>query len=172
MHSTSSMLDNLRCISPYDLHERQDISNAVKWLESYSSNTHFVSYSPVFDEVFGSLLLVRHRKTHLWLPCGGHIESMESPKQAAIRELHEELGITPRLIHDKAYFVSTSAGEGSSLHVNFWFSFQGKKNEPLKLASEEILDAYWFGLKEVPLRNTDPQLSRFLEKVGVDKPYI
>ncbi len=35
-----------------------------------------------------------HRKLGLWLPAGGHVEPLETPDDAAIREALEETGLT------------------------------------------------------------------------------
>lgn len=39
----------------------------------------------------GAILLVQH-KLHGWVPPGGEVEVNETPRQAVVRELHEELG--------------------------------------------------------------------------------
>lgn len=42
----------------------------------------------------GKILLVHHNKFDKWVFPGGHIESDETPNQAAIREFFEETGIS------------------------------------------------------------------------------
>ena len=42
----------------------------------------------------GRVLLHWHRRNHLWLPMGGHIEPDEDPIQAVLREVEEESGVT------------------------------------------------------------------------------
>ena len=42
----------------------------------------------------GRLLLVRESETGLWQTVGGAMEPDESPEQAALREAHEEAGVT------------------------------------------------------------------------------
>ena len=46
----------------------------------------------------GAVLLHRHAKLGLWLPCGGHVERDELPDDAAVREVLEESGVPIRLI--------------------------------------------------------------------------
>ncbi|MFN0071830.1 MAG: NUDIX hydrolase [Chloroflexota bacterium] len=43
------------------------------------------------------VLLHKHAKLGMWLPPGGHIEPGELPDDAAIREVHEETGVTALL---------------------------------------------------------------------------
>jgi len=44
------------------------------------------------------VLLHRHPKLGMWLPCGGHVEPGELPDDAAVRELLEESGVRGRLL--------------------------------------------------------------------------
>ncbi len=46
----------------------------------------------------GSVMLHRHAKLSLWLPCGGHVEPDELPDEAAVREVLEESGVRVRLV--------------------------------------------------------------------------
>jgi len=44
------------------------------------------------------VMLHRHPKLGLWLPCGGHVEADELPDDAARREVEEESGVRIRLV--------------------------------------------------------------------------
>ncbi len=44
------------------------------------------------------VMLHRHAKLNLWLPCGGHVEPDELPDEAAVREVWEESGVRVRLL--------------------------------------------------------------------------
>lgn len=44
------------------------------------------------------VLLHMHKKLHIWLPPGGHIELDEDPNEAALREAKEETGLDVELI--------------------------------------------------------------------------
>ncbi|MDR2667418.1 MAG: NUDIX domain-containing protein [Puniceicoccales bacterium] len=59
---------------------------------------HFCASAYVFDRKNGMFLFVRHRKSHLWIPPGGHVEENERPDVAAIREVAEETGIAIRIV--------------------------------------------------------------------------
>ena len=56
----------------------------------------------VFVAWRGSLLLHRHRKLGMWLPCGGHVEPHELPDDAAVREVLEESGVVIELVGERA----------------------------------------------------------------------
>ncbi len=48
------------------------------------------------------VLLHKHKKLDMWLPCGGHIEENELPDDAAKREVLEESGVEIELVGNKA----------------------------------------------------------------------
>jgi len=50
----------------------------------------------------GKLLMHRHRKLAMWLPCGGHVEPHELPDDAAVREVLEEAGVGVELVGERA----------------------------------------------------------------------
>lgn len=50
----------------------------------------------------GKIMLHRHRKLGIWLPCGGHVEPNELPDDAAVREVREEAGIAITLVGERA----------------------------------------------------------------------
>lgn len=51
------------------------------------------------------MLLHKHPKLGLWLPCGGHIEPNELPDDAAVRECLEETGVAIELVGERALEV-------------------------------------------------------------------
>lgn len=48
-------------------------------------------------------LLLFHRKLHIWVPPGGHIEPHELPHVAALREVREETGFDAELMAKGAW---------------------------------------------------------------------
>lgn len=54
----------------------------------------------------GRLLLHRHAKLGIWLPCGGHLEPGETPDEAAVREVFEESGVRVELVGERALSVA------------------------------------------------------------------
>ncbi len=55
------------------------------------------------------VLLHQHRKLGKWLPPGGHIEAVELPDEAAIREVLEETGVKIQLVaSDKLEYLPES----------------------------------------------------------------
>ncbi|WP_102161143.1 NUDIX hydrolase [Zhihengliuella halotolerans] len=66
----------------------------------------------VYDSA-GRILLVRKRGTSKYMQPGGKLEQDEAPVQAAIRELHEELGLTftPGSLTDRGQWRGAAANE-------------------------------------------------------------
>ncbi len=59
----------------------------------------------IFVVFENKVLLHQHKKYHLWLPVGGHIELDEDPNQAALREVKEEVRLDVELVgHEKSGF--------------------------------------------------------------------
>lgn len=52
------------------------------------------------------VLLIFHRKMQKWLPPGGHMDSHETPPEAAKREAKEETGLDVELISQENIWIS------------------------------------------------------------------
>lgn len=78
-----------------DAHRAEaEFDDARAWLEKAMQGTMDPVAAEVwaFDESFEHVLLVNHRWRG-WVPPGGMVESGETPREAACRELVEETGI-------------------------------------------------------------------------------
>jgi len=58
--------------------------------------TDLVVAGYIFDS--DKVLLVHHKKLGLWLPVGGHIKENETPDEALLREIKEEIGIDVEIL--------------------------------------------------------------------------
>lgn len=81
-----------------------------------------------------------------WTWPKGNIEAGESPQEAAIREIGEEVGLKDIELIDKItdikYFYRLK-GKPVFKMVNLYL-FEAKSEEPLKILKTEIEDAQWF----------------------------
>lgn len=68
-----------------------------------STSRHFVATAFVCWRE--RLLLHRHPKLRMWLPCGGHVEPGETPEEAASREVFEESGVIVEFVGEKALSI-------------------------------------------------------------------
>lgn len=164
MQLSQSLSDQLSQVHPLDAQETDEISQAFRWLKDNPPKKHFVVYNVVINDPCKDFLLVHHRATGLWLPCGGHIEPNETPLNAALRELREELGIEAAPVNGRAFFVSISPGEESSQHACLWFLFPVCSYPAITLNRDELIAANWFSREALPVGDSDPHLTRFLQK--------
>lgn len=90
----------------------------------------------------GQMLLVRKKNTARFMQAGGKIETNESPLQALLRELHEELQIQPDLatIHYHGMFHAPAANEPN--HVVHAHIYQLTWHNPIHIAAE-LEEAHW-----------------------------
>lgn len=51
-------------------------------------------------------LLIHHKKFNKWLPPGGHIDPNETPDEAVLREIREEVGLEVELVHQENIWIN------------------------------------------------------------------
>ncbi|MDP1604254.1 MAG: NUDIX domain-containing protein [Legionella sp.] len=94
------------------------------------------------DEV----LLVKHTYQEGWYTIGGAVEPRESPKQAMLRELKEEVGVTLSSSL-KLFSVYYSRKEHRDDYIIFYIGHGGIQE---KASSPEIAEHKWFALDNLP----------------------
>ena len=104
----------------------------------------------------------------------GKIEKDETVKEAAVREVEEECGITISKLEDKickTYHVYIAKGE-VVLKKTWWYNMKCKGQTKLKPQLEEgITDVRWFKRDDIDpiLSNTFPSIMDVLEKADLIK---
>ena len=141
--------------------------------EEFRSATPRVAAGVLFRDDAGRVLLVKPTYKQGWDIPGGYVEPGESPKQAARRELHEELGISPPIGRLLAVDWAPHPDEGDKL----LFIFDGGQVEletsRLTLEKDEIDRVQY-----VDLATADDRMpARLLERLrsaqqGSDDPYL
>ncbi|WP_020376383.1 NUDIX hydrolase [Sulfobacillus thermosulfidooxidans] len=93
------------------------------------------------------ILLLRHsyRPRYPWGLVTGWVKAGESPKQAASREVFEELGIEIAELH---YFYSEVVGR-HHLEIGFW-AMVDAANDSHPSGDGEILESAWFSVHQLP----------------------
>jgi 8-oxo-dGTP pyrophosphatase MutT (NUDIX family) len=167
-------------VRPFDDREAADQADILAWVASgqqifrtASPDTppkHLVVYFIPVDAANRCLLLGDHRKSGLWLPPGGHVEDGEDPRQAVIREAHEELGIEADCADDRPFFltVTPTTGANSHLDVSLWFVLRVARHATrLTPDPREFNGVRWFDLaqRNWPAEDYDPEMHRFAAKL-------
>ena len=169
-------------IEPYDDTERAQQADVLAWLASTpdvyrrvkpaTPPRHLVSYTVLTDPGSGSMFLVDHRLSGLWLPAGGHVEPGEAPAVTAEREAREELGIEPdfSIAGRRPVFVTVTRTRTPDSHtdVSLWYLLAGYPGMPLVLDPREFAGGCWWTGPELDSADParfDPNMGRFLAKV-------
>lgn len=164
MVSKAHLIECLATIKPRDALEKYDLECASEMLTGGSFGVHAIAYAVILDEDETHVLLVHHRETGLWLPCGGHIEDNEAPADAASRELLEELDIRAEPVEKEPVFLNIGPGESNSTHINFWFAVKVQPGVQMRPNANELAGAAWFPVDDLTRDLFGKELERFLIK--------
>ena len=174
------MRDQIRsevtAIQPCDVLEANTVTEVLDWIDSGAElfrrqkpdipPKHLVSYSVLVDG--DHLLLADHINAGLWLPTGGHAETDEHPRDTAIREVEEELGIRPELLIAAPLFITSTQTVGRTAghtDVSLWYVFRGDRSMEMAFDEHEFNNIRWFHRDQLPYPRTDPQMARFIRKL-------
>ena len=165
-------------IVPFDGREAQTRQAVLDWVDSGAElfrrvkpavpPCHLVSYFCVVTA--GQVLLGDHRGADLWLPCGGHVEQGEHPRDTGMRECLEELRTPARLASASPLFLTMTRTRGDSAgqhhDVSLWYVLTACLGETFDFDRAEYRALRWFGWADIPTGQTDPELPRFLAKLA------
>ena len=107
------------------------------------------------------MLLVRKKNTHRFMQAGGKIEKGETPLQALLRELDEELQIQPdpTQIYYHGEFRAPAANEpGHTVHAHI---YQLTWHNPIQIAAE-LEEARWEYPTDAPQLLLAPLTEHFI----------
>lgn len=176
-------------IEPFDETEQRHQQDALRWIQSGVEifriekpavpAKHLVCYNILFDAVKKKLLIFEHRGSGLLLPCGGHVNTNELPRDAAIRELKEELNRKPHFIQKNTaipFFISQVTTVGAlkkHIDVDLWYVHTSDSTTPLDTSTgdfqREFAGYKWLTFDECtklkPGIETDTNLLRFVKKL-------
>lgn len=115
---------------------------------------HLTSIFLVRDEQV--LLLYRRGSRAIadsWVGIGGHFEPAEltDPTAAALRELHEELGVSVEQLADLALRYVSVRDTGTEIRTTYYFTAHLAAGAPIPEQCAEG-DLAWFGLSDDPSR--------------------
>lgn len=117
------------------------------------------------------VLIIQHHAGH-WAFPKGHLDSDETPLQAAVRELKEETSLT----------IKTYLSD-HSLEENYFFTFKGKKiyktvqyflaevEGNVQIQKEEVKDSRWIPLSQAADYVTFPEAKKICLQL-FNSPYL
>ncbi|GAC68273.1 NUDIX hydrolase [Gordonia soli] len=171
-------------LRPHDELEQAHMEDVAAWIRSTGDLVrrerpatppkHLVAYIVAIDPFDGSTLLGQHRKAGLWLPTGGHVEPGERPRDAAVREIVEELAIDPELASrcvaaDPVFITVTSVDSvGAHVDVSLWYTIELNRGIEVTHDPSEFDSVRWWPVDEILAESAtrfDRHFRRFLAKV-------
>lgn len=170
------VLDEVRCLTPVDAAEADDIESTLRWLKDADEicrlekpdipDKHLVSYFLLKDGDY--VLLVDHINAELWLPTGGHVEPFEHPRETVRREAFEELGLSQLEEIAPPVFLTVTTTVGKTrghTDVSLWYVLSVDRHEELIFDQSEFHSLRWFNRSEIAWERSEPNLERLLKKL-------
>jgi len=123
-----------------------------------SMTRHFCASVFVINPITKKILLVHHKKFNKWVQPGGHIESNETPEEAAIREVYEETGIKIKLLGNRfpreddfirPLGIQCNRNLNNDMHIDITYAAIPVHDKELILNKDESTGIGWFSRSEL-----------------------
>ncbi len=112
---------------------------------------HYCAFFLPYDKNAGKIYLGHHIKADDWIPPGGHIEPGETPSDAAVREMQEELGVEINKSQLESFALSVKPinhpERGCVAHYDVWHLVH-LPVQNFDYLKSEYYNAGWFSVKE------------------------
>lgn len=126
-------------------------SDQASHTKSEGNLLHYCSFFLPFDQANNRIYLCHHIKADDWIPPGGHIEIGETPSDAAVREMKEELNVVINKSQLEGWNLSVKPigrpNTGCMAHYDVWH-LVNIKEQTFDYDSREYYDAGWFNIRE------------------------
>lgn len=176
--------DLVQAVTPLDEIEASHRREILEWIDSGAQlfrtakpatpPRHLAVYAALLDQAAGTIMLIDHVKAQAWLMPGGHVDPDEDPRATVVRELEEELKISPPFhprFGAEPLFVTVTQTRGTGTHtdVTLWFVFAADQEQEIVPDPDEFSQTRWLSLDDPQAwtGETDPHLHRFLAKLAL-----
>ncbi len=157
-------------IDPATIEQFKDLKTSQPTHTKKEGNLHhYCSFFLPYDREVGKIYLGHHIKANDWIPPGGHIEIGETPKDAAIREMMEELQV--KIVRNQLIPFNLSVkivnqpGRGCVTHYDVWH-FVDINVQKFDYLQSEYHDAGWFTIPEGVKKITkNPDFATIISKI-------
>ena len=124
-----------------------------------------IASGPVIVEN-NQVLLNKHGEDEFWKFCGGQIEEDEtSLKEAAIREVKEEMGLDVEILNNDPYFVYTEK-EKNGVRISVILAHFLAKRIGEITPGEDIREWRWIDINNLDKENLAPNIKPVLKYFG------
>jgi 8-oxo-dGTP pyrophosphatase MutT (NUDIX family) len=111
----------------------------------------------------GEVLLIRNSYVHYYCFPGGYLRRAESGREAALRELSEEVGVTARIDQLELAHEERHEWEGKDDHVMI-FSIEVPDRPQVRVDRREVVEARWMSPEDALKLDLFPPLRRMLTR--------
>lgn len=145
------------------------IVNNPNCFERTLSQGHFTASCWLLNKDMDRVLLTHHAKLNVWLQLGGHCDGDSDLAAVALKEAHEESGLSNiKLISNQIFdidvhVIPANKRESEHLHYDVRFLLQQQDDAPV-IINHESTDLRWFGSDPKLLPTTDPSILRMFNK--------
>ena len=122
------------------------------YTKSEGNANHVNVFFLPYDKAQGRIYLGHHKKADDWIPPGGHIEKGETPVEAAIREMQEELKTTisedDLTLWNLSYKYIGRPEMGCLGHYDLWYLVDSDSANDFDFDRGEYYDAKWYKIED------------------------
>jgi 8-oxo-dGTP pyrophosphatase MutT (NUDIX family) len=179
MSAPRQFLDALRRYQPVDetedRHHRALMSHLVHTKAPLSRSKyrpgHVTAGLFIVDLESNRLLLHHHRRLDRWLPMGGHLESGESPAEAALREGGEESGlqdlqlVSEDILDVDKHVIPATEDEPEHFHFDVRYVAQTQRPDAIAMDAAESKELAWVDFDRALELMDDESSRRAIKKI-------